>query len=267
MNDGFWLKVYLNTTRDFSRMIIYIHNHTKISPTIISKSDWINSGSDNFFVLKRIHDEKLEHPYNDCYKNVSDSLFNKTIINYMKSINHEYTQKECIEVCRNLKSMEETNCNCSIESLDEQFGLKCFRKAINKKVINCSKQFLANFNADICTADYCPLECDSFSLNIESKSQAILASGNVTDTFFYSQLKTYQDVYKSYFGINVYYEEFKYTFIKQNPKMEPFDLLSYIGGTFSLFLGLSIFSFLEIFEILANLMFKLSNCIDLSLQL
>ena len=257
MNDGFWLKVYLNTTRDFSRMIIYIHNHTKISPTIISKSDWINSGSDNFFVLKRIHDEKLEHPYNDCYKNVSDSLFNKTIIDYMQSINHEYTQKECIEVCRNLKSMEETNCNCSIESLDEKFGLKCLEKAINKNVFNCSKQFLSNFNVDICVTDYCPLECDSFSLNIESKSQAILAFGNVTDTDFYSQLKTYQDVFKSYFGIYVYYEEFKYTFIKQNPKMEIFDLLSNIGGTFSLFLGLSIFSFLELFEILANLMFNL----------
>jgi hypothetical protein len=257
INDGFWLGFYLKTTRDFSKMIIYIHNQTKISPTINNKGDRINSGSENYFVLKRMHDEKLDHPYNDCYKNVSDSLFNKTIIDYMKSINHEYTQKECIEACRNLKSMEETNCNCSIKSLDEQFGLKCLEKAINKKVFNCSKQFLANFNVDICTTYYCPLECDSFSLNIETKSQAILAFGNVTDNSFYSQLKTYQDVYKSYFGINVYYEEFKYTFIKQNPKMEIFDLLSNIGGTFSLFLGLSIFSFLELFEILANLVFNL----------
>jgi len=237
-------------------MIIYIHNQTKTSPTINNKGHWIYSGSDHFFVVKRIHDEKLEHPYNDCYKNVSDSLFNKTIIDYMKSINHEYTQKECIEVCRNLKSMEETNCNCSIKSLDEQFGLKCLEKAINENVFNCSKQFLSNFDVDICTTYYCPLECDSFSLNIETKSQAILAYGNVTDNYFHSQLKTYQDVYKSYFGIYVYYEEFKYSFIKQNPKMEIFDLLSNIGGTFSLFLGLSIFSFLELFEILANLMFN-----------
>ena len=35
-------------------------------------------GSENYFVIDRIYHKKLEHPYNDCYINVSDSLFNKT---------------------------------------------------------------------------------------------------------------------------------------------------------------------------------------------
>ena len=252
IDDGLTIEFYSNTSYNFSQIHIYIHNHTHILSTIRNKGTWIMPGSENYFVIDRIYHKKLEHPYNDCYINVSDSLFNKTIIDYMKSTNYEYTQEECIEVCRNLKSIEEADCNCSINSLNESFITKCIFK-INDDY--CSKNFIANFDVAKCN-QYCPLECNSFNYDIQARSQTYVATGNISEYFESSLFQTYEHVANHYYGIYVYYDSLKYIYMSQKPKIELFGFLSNIGGTFSLFLGLSIFSFLELFEIIANLMFK-----------
>ncbi len=60
---------------------------------------------------------------------------------------------------------------------------------------------------------------------------------------------------KSLYQLYVYYDDLKYTVINQKPKTELYGLISNIGGTFSLFLGLSIGSFLELLEALGELLF------------
>jgi hypothetical protein len=256
--DGFILDFYSNTSFDFGLLYIFIHNHTVSPPTIFNKGYWITSGSDNYFIIKRLIDEQLEHPYNNCYKNVSKSSFNQTIIDYFSSTKYAYSQKECIAVCRNLISLEESGCNCSISSLDETFAVKCLEQMndpINKK---CASDFLAIFNPKKC-GKYCPLQCDSFSYDITLNIQSIIANGNITTlrNYYYSEFLTYENMSKTYYGIYVYYDDLKYTLINQIPKTEISGLISNIGGTFSLFLGLSIGSFLEIIEILIEFILTL----------
>ena len=84
---------------------------------------------------------------------------------------------------------------------------------------------------------YCPLQCDSFSydISINSYDQNPKNSSNYT--------------------IGVYYEDLKYTLVSQQPKIELFGLISNIGGTLGLFIGFSFITLLEIFELLAELMF------------
>jgi hypothetical protein len=60
---------------------------------------------------------------------------------------------------------------------------------------------------------------------------------------------------KTYYQINVYYENLQYTLISQQPKIELFGLISNVGGIFSLFLDLSFFSFLEFFDFLIELIY------------
>ena len=62
--------------------------------------------------------------------------------------------------------------------------------------------------------------------------------------------KTYENVSKSLASIYVYYDDLEYVLITQKPKMQTFDLVSNIGGLFGLFLGMSLLSFIELFEIL-----------------
>ena len=102
--------------------------------------------------------QKLEYHYNDCYKNVSESLYNKTIIDFIQNKNNVYTQKECLELCRNLKYNETNSCNCSLKDLEKNIYKKCYNTNREK----CINEFMNDFNKlDLCT-DYCPLECDSF---------------------------------------------------------------------------------------------------------
>ncbi len=50
--------------------------------------------------------------------------------------------------------------------------------------------------------------------------------------------------------VSVYFDELKYTKIDQIPKMDLTSLISGIGGNLGLFLGLSICSFMELFELI-----------------
>ncbi len=67
------------------------------------------------------------------------------------------------------------------------------------------------------------------------------------------QFKTYENVSKTYFSINAFYEDSKYTLISQQPSIELFGLISNLGGILGLFIGFSFISLLEIIETLAEL--------------
>ena len=69
------------------------------------------------------------------------------------------------------------------------------------------------------------------------------------------EFQTYENVSKTYYLINVYYEDLKYTLISQQPKIELFGLISNLGGILGLFIGFSFISLLEIIEALAELVY------------
>ena len=74
---------------------------------------------------------------------------------------------------------------------------------------------------------------------------------------------TYENVRKSAVGVFIYYSDLKYTLIKENKKMILVDLISSIGGTLGLFIGISFLSFLEIFEILFEVVLLLNQKIKI----
>ncbi len=251
--DGLQLKFYSNTTFDFGSLLVYIHNHTKMLNTIINKAHYVSSGCENYFTVKRIFENRLEYPYNECYKNVSNSSANKTIINFLNDNKCEYTQRECIRYCRNLLLNETNNCSCHIQSLNEFYYFKCLMKMNDTKIKDCVENLISNFEVNNCSK-YCPLECDSNSYEIAQSVKPILANGNISSHHvYYSRFKTYENLTKTYYSLNVYYEELKYTLITEKPRIELYGLASSIGGTFSLFLGLSVGSFLEFVDILTEL--------------
>jgi len=262
-DDGLILNFYLNTSLDYGELYISIHNHTKMPETIYNKGYFISSGCKNYFSIKRIKDEKLEQPYNDCYKNVSQSNFNQTIINYLKSKNYAYNQKDCVSLCKNLKYNETSKCGCYLDKLDYEIFDKCYD--INSAIDKCIDDFLNTFNTKAineCQKNYCPLECDSFEYDINLYQQSLLNTGKISNFYnnsiyygFTNDFKTYENVSKTFFSINIYYEDLKYTLISQQPKIELFGLISNLGGILGLFIGFSFISLLEIIEILAELIY------------
>ena len=57
--------------------------------------------------------------------------------------------------------------------------------------------------------------------------------------------------------VSIGYQDMMQTFISEYPKMKSADLVSSIGGLIGLFMGLSFLSFIEIFDILIQILFVL----------
>jgi hypothetical protein len=68
---------------------------------------------------------------------------------------------------------------------------------------------------------------------------------------------SYDDIAKSVARIQIFYDELIETVIEEDVKTQTFDLVSGIGGTLGLFLGLSFLSLVEIFEIALQIIFIL----------
>ena len=92
------------------------------------------------------------------------------------------------------------------------------------------------------------------SYSISSYSEYYPATGIIgnktKEENYFEKYKTYEELNQNLIIIYVYYKELKYTLINQQPKTETFDFISKIGGIFGLFLGISFMSFIEILEIL-----------------
>jgi len=223
---------------DYDSVAIYIHNKSQTPTTIFNKETFISTGMENYFIIKRTFDTKLDLPYNNCLKNLTKSIFNKTIFNYLTlNRNSTYTQEECKNLCRNFKFNESSNCSCKITSLDFEVYHTCYFNKSNRDK-NCVDDFMFNFDLESCI-NYCPLECDSYYFDITMYKRTIINT----------------DV--KYYQIYVYYEDLRYTYLNQKEKIELFGLISNIGGTLGLFLGFSCINILEIFELFIELIFVL----------
>ena len=62
-----------------------------------------------------------------------------------------------------------------------------------------------------------------------------------------------EQVKQSVLKLNIFYDSLEYEYITEKPKMNLVDLLANIGGTLGLCLGISVLSFIEIFEIFTRI--------------
>jgi hypothetical protein len=124
-------------------------------------------------------------------------------------------------------------------------------------------KFRQNLKSEKCYK-YCPLECDSMSFQITPFFEPLPTNGiigNITKTdFSLSRFNTYEQVNKKFFEFFVYYKTLKYTLISQEPQQNIVGIISNIGGIFGLLLGISFLSFIEIFEIIFEIiLYKFKN--------
>lgn len=231
----FGLSLELNI-RNYSDLIISINNKTHLPYSLVNKETYIAPFTSSFFVVSRIFLKRLPKPYNDCYEDLTTFEFNKTFINMILKENRTYSQKECLELCGFSYYLEHSTCGCHPPIRNVE--VSCFLKASNEKVKNCTIDFVGRNLKNIMTKtclNYCPLECESNGLSIEKYSTNSIGSTK----------------------IRVYLDDLQYTIISQDPKTYLFELIANIGGVLGLFLGISFLSFIEILEIILEIIFIL----------
>ena len=226
-----------------SGLTLWIHNHTSIPNAEFYNNHngdmrFASAGFQTQFILDKIIETKLGEPYNSCLLDVTTFNKNKTIIDYILGQNQSYEQKNCLELCFDLEYVSQNPCNCTapIGRIWEECWIMKEMKNFSACTLKYKEYFYKQDITKICEK-YCPLECVSFTNSVSVDSIPYLNS-----TISY---------------VVIYFRSLKYTAIRQEPKIFVTDLVSSAGGTFSLFLGLTLVNLTEALEIIIETIFVL----------
>ena len=259
-NTGKWnglrLELYVGSINELevnqqsSGAHIFIHNHT-IKPNSYSGID-VSTSTNTNIAVSRMFFKKLSLPYSDCVS-ASDSIYYKFLVD----LNGKYRYRDCIMLCFQREVIE--NCKCrdvTLPTLDTATRM-CLN---NNDLTGCLYPLFTNFSRwnmeEVCP--YCKYECETVLYGYSSSFNEYpseeygnfllrlnkIKAKNVTN---FDQLK------RNVLSLNIYYDDLQYRLVEEVPAMDLFTLISNVGGTLGLFLGMSFLSFLEIAELLLEI--------------
>jgi hypothetical protein len=217
----------------------------------------------SYVEIEKTVSKSKEYPYSNCTNNLNDinsyhSIFYKYIIARNTTT---YDQESCNALC--YQRFVSGNCNCydANHSLppNQSYGL-----CLNITQLSCNFVNFVSFYGEegkvneLCSED-CPKECESVTYS-KSLSMKSFPTRSFADLFKnYSKIIsqfpvgtniTYELIKENFLIVRVYYSKLAYTEITESEKISPFNFLSILGGNASLFLGISLLSFVEILEVI-----------------
>ncbi len=224
-----------------SGIAIWVHNHT--TPPKLSTYD--NHYRSRLLALPNMYSQiaidkrvfrQLGMPYNECYKNVNEFTLNKTIIDYIiNKLGESYNQIKCLELCFDIFYLRSNPCNCSNATLGNVWE-RCWIDQEKALFSTCTWNFKVDFytrNIINECGRFCPLECNSTVYEFETTS--------IND-----QNKT---------RFRIFYRSLKYTLITEQEKCSFLDLITYVSGVLSLFIGVSLASLFEMIELISEVIY------------
>ena len=233
------------------KMSIHIQNRSNLflrERIYNIESDGIQlSNGFSYIQIERDLIQKLSKPYSQCVKQDTSEYVSK-LFQYFIQNNKTYLQKDCLDLC--IDQLIKQKCNCTDEMgeinncLDKLLCIANYYNQFMRKLIKLSDT--------MCLSD-CPIECDSIQFRVHANYVGIIPKEYLID----NNLPI--DLLENGILINIFYPQLKYTFLNQIQKTEPFDLASNVGGILGLFIGFSFFTFIELIEIIFELIFYFIN--------
>ncbi len=186
----------------------------------------IKQGSIHSKSIEITDQKRLGYPYNECiedHEEFDSDYFRKTI-----SFNNFYHRDKCLDIC--FYENYEKYCNCSLTETDDYYfnNTKCGRNN------DSFKDYLESFDYHKQCYSFCPKTCNIQLYRVIEDGMKSHHTSNISKNQFRE--------------IRLYYNSLEYTEIIQIPKTTTADLVSNIGGTLGLFMGLSLLSFVEFIE-------------------
>jgi hypothetical protein len=230
---------------------IFIHNGTEFGSNDVEI--FMETGKQVKIDLHKTLTYRQPSPYSDCQ---DLSSFKSEIYDYIKSTNNgEYRQKKCFNLCFQKYIMDNCQCFYTYFPIFDYVYQKQIKPCADQNQTFCLNEVGVEFSnniKEIC-ANECPLECEYITYET-SMSQLDYPSRQHFDDLK-KRFKEYEnmsiDEYKkTHFRLNIHFKSSEYTEIREMPKTSAIELISNLGGVLGIFLGLSIFSFVEVFEIL-----------------
>lgn len=225
---------------------------------------YIETGKSYSISVHRQFESNLPRPYSNCEienEKPRSGLKNSDLYKMILNSPYQYTQAFCLKQCSQMIVVNK--CNCSNPFYLSLIGA---RTCEYKSEIDCSQRVFSN--RSILQAeciDKCPLECNSTNYRTTMSSLQLLGdlyvgylkeNKRLTADFVTKPINS-QTARESVTRLNIFYESLSYEISREQAKLEIVDLLSNIGGTLSLFLGISLLSFCELVEVIIEIIFIL----------
>lgn len=221
---------------------------------LLSLGIFIRTGTFTNIGFRRVESESLLSQYSNC---VEAEMVDTIISREMKLLDIKYSRKNCLDLMAIKMAMEHVEC----------YDIK-YPQILNATPCNTFETYLSLMNMTYPFDDYldmCPFECKTVSLELSF-------SFNSFPTFNHYKLELYRDreMYEKLFETNnisiehfqliiariyVKVDDIRVTHISESPTMNIPDLSANLGGTLGLFIGVSILSFVEIIELIVDLIF------------
>ena len=211
--------------------------------------------------MQRTIVNQMEKPYSECLAS-SDSFLYKRLL----SLNVSYNRADCISLCRQLQI--EKVCKCfDINHPRIDSNIICNSTEEKACVKNQHRIFEENDLLEECNK-LCPFECKKMIFSTINSQINEFTNEKAQEYFEHKLLKpkyeelnaTLDDVKQSIVNLNVFYDRLSFTEITEKPSFHFVDLVSNVGGTFGLFIGISLLSILEMVEIVYEMFFIYFQC-------
>lgn len=258
-NEEYGLEMAIFTGVDDSKKSYLYERQEKGAVVIIDDQETISIDKEDILIeprmltnvlLQRTHTVNLPKPYNDCYDQDSTPT---ELIKQMLLLNMTYDRRNCFTLCRQKKLLEALGC------YDVRYP-RIYNATPCKDIISFRRFDTIDIDLNECMIQ-CPFECETKTYNwlityadYPSYRQFKLLNGSnydLLEKYFPNKTFTYQDLKMACTSFFIYFDPIAVTEISQSPSITLGDLISNIGGNLGLFIGLSLLSFFELFELFA----------------
>ena len=251
-NTGFFTPYGMNAP--FYGLNVLIENNTYLSD---DKANVIalNGGTVNYMSMQRRFTSKLPKPYSDCeIDNIDPGHIDSPYFNLILNSPYQYNQELCVIQCIQHQVIE--SCNCSKPFYLDLYNLSCLRD----KEIYCAYSFTMNISIIQGCILQCPIECNSTQFTFALTSQtymgdlfaALVKSSSTLIADFANTPITAETASNKFVQLNLFYDSLTYSLSTDSPSMDIVTLLSNVGGTLGLFLGVSVLSLCELVHVMVE---------------
>ncbi|XP_030062678.1 degenerin deg-1 [Microcaecilia unicolor] len=220
----------------------------------------IPPGAETDIGMMKVHIKRLKSPYE------SQCTEGENVKNYYKdSYGAGYTREACKRTCAQQSIME--NCGCShweFASPKELHYTKC--NLSTPGVRDCVELYEFKFAHDDLNC-HCPLQCmeELYELTVSGSqwpSTAFIGSFSRSLKAFRAFQIAQSSRRDNFVKVVVYFKQLNYELIEEEPSMTEIDLISNMGGLVGLWVGFSVCTLAEFFELFIDvLLFFIQRCL------
>ena len=208
--------------------------------------------------------KKLEYPYSECISDLAS--YGSELYKVFENLGKEYTQSDCFDLC--YQTYIANGCGCIDPTFyplpNQPYCLNLTQLLCN---LNSFLKYYLNPELKAKCGKKCPLECDSENFVLttslaryptRSYADQLVNHTNLLSNFYPNvSAVTYEQLKDNILAIEIFYVDMKYTVIEELEKMGLVDVVSGVGGTLGLFLGMSFMSFFEIIDVIIEIITSL----------